>query len=520
MITEQQRFNELYQEFCIDNNLDNNLIDASLLLPKAVNNWPDNIAVICQDKSITYKELYDRSLIIANKLHKLGVKQNDRVIVFYENSIEFYIAYFAVWNIGAIVTPLNVFLSTQELEHIIKDSKPSAIIISPSLISRLDTSSLDKLPPLISDLTNNTNNNITEINNIITINITRSIDDTAAILYTSGTTGFPKGVMLSSRNIIVNALQAISRFEIEAQERVYCALPLFHSLPQNICLWTCTAVGATAIIVPKIDRKNLLTGLKYKPTIVVAVPALYGLFCIMKTIEFGPVRYFFSGGDALSDKTRMYFELIYRRKICNGYGLTETSPFISVDIDDFAQATSNVGRPFIGIDCSFRDENNNEVAPGSIGTLWVKGDNIMRGYYNAQQATDAILKDGWLNTGDLAYLDKNGKIVLAGRARDLIINKGIKIYPQEIENVLLSHHSVLQAGVVGIEHNQEEIPVAFIASKEQDYPALISGLKQLCKRNLASYKIPREFIVKKDLPLTATGKVDKKRLKAEYLAQK
>src|SRR5262249_30175894 len=149
--------------------------------------------------------------------------------------------------------------------------------------------------------------------------------------------------------------QGIARFEISPKERVFCALPLFHSLPQNICIWSAMIVGATAIIVEKIERRTLLKGIAQKPTMVVAVPALYGLFCMLKTIRFGKVKYFVSGGDALSDKIRGLFELIYGRKLCNGYGLTETCPNIAIDIDDYTQPTNTIGKPFIGIEVSIRD---------------------------------------------------------------------------------------------------------------------------------------------------------------------
>ena len=164
---------------------------------------------------------------------------------------------------------------------------------------------------------------------------------------------------------------------------------------------------------------------------IVAVPALYGLFCMLRTIRFRKVKYFVSGGDALSDKIRGYFGLIYGRKICNGYGLTETSPFISIDLDDYTQPTNTIGKPFIGIDFSIRNDEGIEVRKGAIGTLWVKGPNVMLGYYKAPEATHAIIKHGWLNTGDLAYCATNGKIVLSRVRTDPISNKGLEFIPKE-----------------------------------------------------------------------------------------
>ena len=504
---QQQRFNELYKSLLVDDKL----IHVSRLLERAARLWPKNTMIMCMDERITYKELYQRSLLLAKELHSLGVKKGKRVIIFYENSIEFYIAYFAVWQTGAIVAPLNVFLHEDELIKIIHDAEPAVIIISPQLREKLNTVPEESLPPLVTiiDKTSRLPRSIESLTYDHS-----DIHEVAAFLYTSGTTGFPKAVMLSSYNIIINALQGIAAFDVSASDKVFCPLPLFHSLPQNICIWSNTVLGSCAIISPKIDRKSIMKGIASKPTMIVAIPALYGLFCLMKTLSFRRVRYFCAGGDALSDKIRSLFALIYGRKICNGYGLTETAPFLAVDSDDYTQPTSTVGRPLQGITCSIRDSEGKELPAGEIGILWVKGGNIMLGYYKAPEATAAIIRDGWLNTGDLAYL-KEGKIILAGRERDLISNKGLKIYPQEVENILLSHSQVLQAGVIGIKENDEEIPVAFIGSKEADTETLINELKDLCSRHLAPYKIPRQFYIRRELPVTTTGKVDKKVLKKE-----
>ncbi len=509
MKTEKQRFDELHTTLSEQGKL----IPAHRLIERAARTWPNNIVVICQDQQMTYQELYKRSSALAHTLRSYGVKKGERVIIYYENSIEFYIAYYAVWLAGAVVAPLNVFLSEHELIKIIQDAQPVVVIISPHLEEKL-LRYPGQLPHVITHI--DKKGTVPDIEPLPLGDIDNT--DVAAILYTSGTTGFPKGVMLSSLAIVTNAIQAIARFEFEEQERVFCPLPLFHSLPQNVCMWSTTVVGATAVIVPKIERKTIIKGIAHAPTIVVAVPALYGLFCLLRTLRFPRVKYFFAGGDALSDKIRSAFALIYKRKICNGYGLTETSPFLSVDIDDYTKPTSNVGEPFIGMHYSIRNDQGKELSRGKIGTLWVRGANVMLGYYKAPQATAAILQDGWLNTGDLAYIDGVGKIVLAGRERDLISNKGLKIYPQEVENILLSHPHVLQAAVIGIVEDEEEIPVAFVASKEKSDETLIAELRALCGRNLAGYKIPRRFYVRNELPVTSTGKVDKKVLKAELLS--
>ncbi len=507
----QQRFNTLCKEFTKDDKL----MHVYSLLKRAAELWPKRTMVICGDESITYKEVYLRSQLLAQELRDQGVGPGERVIIYYENSIEFYIAYFAVWQAGGIVAPLNVFLHENELLRIIKEAEPKVVIVSPSLREKLEGIE----PYILSEI--DTTSTLPDTANPVETDeeiAQKDRDDTVTILYTSGTTGFPKGVMLTSKNIMTNTLQGISCFEVGENEKVFCPLPLFHSLPQNLCVWSITVVGATAILVSKIDRRSLIKGISHKPTMVVAVPALYGLFCMLRTLKFPNVKYFIAGGDALSDKIRSLFALVYNRKIANGFGLTETSPFVSTDFDDYTQPTNTIGKPFPGIQYEVRDEAGNDLPQGEIGILWLTGDNIMKGYYKAPEATAKVIIDGWFNTGDLAYITKDGKIVLAGREKDLIINKGINIYPQEIENIILSHQPVLQVGVIGVKDGtDDEVPIAFIGTKEpeENHEELIQTLRDLCQRSLAPYKVPRQFYIRRDLAVTATGKVDKKVLRAE-----
>lgn len=506
-MTEQQRFNH----FVASVQHDGTFIFAGLLLQRAAQKWPDKQALICDNKSITYKELYYRALLCSKKLEQ-HIKARDKAIIFYENSINFYIAYYALWQLGAVVVPVNVFSHEKELAHIIRNSEPTAIFVSPTLQPKL--TNIENVPALFSDLEIDLTTPTPEILPEFTVNALGA-DELAVLLYTSGTTGMPKGVMLSSRTILTNVAQGAALLDSTHDERVYAALPLFHSYMQNTCLWSCIAVGATTILVPKIDRKNLLTALAHNPTIMLGIPGLYGLFCLFKTLKFPMVKYFVSGGDALPDKIRMGFELLYRRKICNGYGLTESAPFISVDLDDYTAPTNTVGKPVINLATQLRDEQGLVLSTNAIGTLWVKGDNVMQGYYNAPEATAQVLHDGWLNTGDLATFDTYGKIIICGREKDLIKNKGMKIYPQEIENVLISHPLVTMAGVIGMQENGEEIPVAFVAVK-QPSDSLAAELRALCAQNLAPYKIPKKFFFEKELPTTSTGKVNKKDLRARF----
>lgn len=504
-MTVQERFDTWYAKI----HENNQLITAGSLLQRAAAQSPQTIAIICDDQQLTYQQAYDRAVIVTKKLQTLPLQRDERVILLCENSLNYFSLYYGIWQIGAIIVPVNIFFHEHELEHVINDCQPTLIVTSEKFAEKIKNLKVT-LPAIVYEH----DFDFTAPAEKTALTVPASQEDAvAAILYTSGTTGLPKGVMLSHRNILINVIQAIAAFG-QTNERAYAALPLFHSYMQNTCLWASVLANATVIIVPKIDRKALLKGLEHKPTVLLGIPQLYGLFCMMKKINFDAVTHFICGGDALPDKIRLCFELIYGRKICNGYGMTESSPFIAVDLDDAAAATNTVGNLMYGIQATLRDEQDSDISPHNIGVLWVRGANIMLGYYNAPEATAKILHDGWLNTGDLATFDENGKLIICGRQKDLIVNKGIKIYPQEIENIIMGHPVVTACGVVGMPDHDGEVPVAFIATKEES-PTLREELKNLCNNNLAAYKVPRDYIIERELPMTSTGKVDKKVLREQ-----
>lgn len=504
---EELSFKQLYQE-CLR---DGKLMFVGRLLWRAAQFNGDGVALIYQERKITYKQLYVQACALSKKIiERHALRPRDRALICFDNSPEFYIAYFALWQAGVVVAPVNTFLKEKELAHIITDAQPSLILTSSDRVALFEKTGVT-LPPLM------TEQDIESVDAMSSLSRDSIVDlepeELAALLYTSGTTGLPKGVMLSSKNIMSNVLQIASLLGISHHERLLGILPLFHSFAQNTCVWASIFYGVTIILVPKIERSYIMDALRHKPTVFLGVPALYGLMCLMKNAPLDSVRLFISGGDALPDKIRAGFSLLYRRKICNGYGLTETSPVISVYLDNATAPTSNAGKPLYGIQCAIRDENGNVLPKNTIGVIWIKGDNVMMGYYHEQEMTEKVLTNGWFDTGDLGYLDDNGAIVITGRQKDLIINKGFNIYPQEIENVILSHPNVLRAGVIGKHDGDGEIPVAFVQIRAAQ-PNIEKELRALCMSHLAAYKVPRKFICDtKDLPATATGKVDKKVLR-------
>jgi long-chain acyl-CoA synthetase len=525
---EQERFESARREVTKD---DGQVLYAGSLLHYAAKKYGERIALIYQNEQISFMRLYMHASAFAHELKKHGVTRADRVLICIENSPAFYVAYFATWQLGAVVVPVNTFLKEHELAHIIADATPRVICTSHDRAELFKASPV----PVLTDLSiQSTEFGLTQNSGeraaqntavLLEAPVTQDPEALCALLYTSGTTGVPKGVMLSSRAIVANMLQVEARLYdvIGEGQRIFAVLPLFHVFAQNTAVWTPMLTGCTVILVHKIDRRLIMDNLRHKPTFFLGVPALYGMLCLLKTAPLDSVDYFISGGDGLPDKIRGAFALIYRRKICSGYGLTETAPVIAVDLSVDTGFTSNVGRPLVGVRCSVRDEQGREVAQGNPGELWVAGPNIMSGYYHEQAMTDQVMvQEGenlFFKTGDTVYVDNEGNIIITGRIKDLIINKGFNVYPPEIENVILSHPNVIGVGVVGQQDAEVgEVPVAFVQVRAPQ-PGIEQELRELCLSRLASYKVPKTFICSPEsLPVTATGKVDKKILRARIKA--
>jgi long-chain acyl-CoA synthetase len=483
---------------------------AGWFLSRSASLYPEKAAIICESGAISYRDLYQRVCAVSGYLKSNGVCTGDRVCLLIDNDPFFFIAYYAAWQLGAITVPLNIFLARGELEHIVHDAQPCCIITTQqkeSLACALKRQ--ESCFVVTPDTVWSGNSEPVSYQRQTGI----ASGDLAVLLYTSGTTGFPKGVMLSSKNIVTNCAQAFARIGDVGKERIFCLLPLFHAFSQMVTVWMGIFYGATIILVSKIDRRAITKSLVHQPTIFLGIPPLYGLLCMIPGVSFDRVKYFISGADALPEKIRAMFGLIYRRKICNGYGLTECSPVVALDISNNRDHTNTVGYPLVGIEYRICDDQGNVVAKNTIGTLFLSGDNVMMGYYHDKHATDAVLRDAWLDTGDLAYEDDHGKLVIMGRIKDVIKHKGINIYPQEIENVLMLHSSVVRCAVIGVDDAAGQTLVAYLQVRSDDQ-GLQKSLHALCSQKLASYKIPRQFIcTTKELPLTSTGKVDKKALR-------
>jgi long-chain acyl-CoA synthetase len=348
-----------------------------------------------------------------------------------------------------------------------------------------------------------------------------SSEDTAVILYTSGTTGRPKGAELSHLNMVLNARLSDSMYDGNPDDVHLITLPLFHSFGQTVQMNTGFYNGVTISLLPRFDPDTVLSIMQRDNiTIFAGVPTMYwallhypgadkyDLDKISKTL-----RYAFSGGSAMPVEVMKAFGEKFQVKILEGYGLSETSPVATFNRVDRERKPGSVGLPVWGVDVRIVDEEDEDVPQGELGEIVIRGHNVMKGYYKKPEATAEAFRTGWFHTGDIGRKDEDGYVYIVDRVKDMIIRGGFNVYPREIEETLVSHPDVSLAAVIGVPHDQygEEIK-AFVVRKE-GATATEEEIIAWAKENMAAYKYPREIVFRDTLPMNATGKILKTELR-------
>jgi len=493
---------------------------------------PKKTLLFINDEKISNIEFLHRVDSFARFLVHSGIKKRDRVALITPNSTEFLISFFAVSKIGGVIVPVNNMLKADEYTYILNDADAKMLITSSKYAEQTkdlqETSSIDKtvwidkIPQhqgehfLFSEAMS-----IPPFNDELTID--EKLDDLAVLIYTSGTTGHPKGAMLSYKNIFSNLHGGQERFNLTKKDRFIAYLPMFHSFSLSISVLLPIFIGGSLIIIPSVlPFSNIIkqTLLK-RVTVFLGIPDVYNALVRAKLpwyfVWFNSVRAFVSGGAALSEDTLVRFNAIFKRaKMLEGYGLSECSPAVAVNPID-KQKPLSIGLPLDGYEVKIVDEEMLEVPRGEVGELIVKGDCVMLGYWKQPTATDETIINGWVRTGDLGKIDEEGYIYIVDRKKDLIISKGINIYPREIEEVLYLHPSIKAAAVIGIkDENSGEIPIAYIELDPEIETITESGVKIYLKQHLANFKIPKSIYFLDELPKTATGKVLKRILKEKH----
>ena len=475
------------------------------------------IALVFGKEKITYGELFAKINNHSNILKNIGIGKDEKVAILMKNCPEFIISYFATVGIGAVVVPLNFLLKEEELIYIFNDSRAVLLIASEEF-----RKIAEKIEPQANNLKRILYLPITDYRLLVTDeSVSINPDDVASILYTSGTTGHPKGVMLTHKNFISNVTSCAEAIEISKKDRVLCFLPMFHSFAWTVCVLFPIFIGARIIILSQIKpiRKFLTTIFRKRITIFVGIPAIYNALIkmpkLLAKIVFFWVKFCVSGADALSQETLGKFQEKFKKPLLEGYGLTEASPVVSLNPLKGIRKPGTVGLPIPGVMVRVVDDKGLEVPKGVAGELIVRGGNVMKGYYELETATKEAIRDSWLYTGDIVKIDKDGYIKIVDRKKELIISKGLNIYPREIENILLSFPGIKDVAVIGFKtKGGDEYPKALIVADDNVHLDK-SEIFDYCHKRLAPFKVPRKIEFREELPKTSLGKVEKKKLRPQ-----
>lgn len=468
-------------------------------------------ALLFNNVTITYGEMEQNIEKYASYLNRLGLKTGDRVAVALSNCPEFVYSYFGVIRAGGAVVPLNLLQTPLELAFMLNDSGARFLITNETIGKAFSRMSGQSIKPVILDEQCR--------KEILTAPPThfqeRDPESVCTLLYTSGTIGQPKAVMLTHNNLIGNVKSMDDVSDFVPDDNFLAVLPMFHSFGWATSVLLPLYVGCSITILDTFRPKEVLHALSQKGiTVFCGVPSMFAvLLKLRRQAPFPTLKYAISGGDSISEEHMLSFEKAFNFPIIEGYGLSEASPVVSLNPLKGIRKIKSVGLPLSGVEVKIVGEEDRELPPGEVGELIVKGANIMKGYYNREEETRSVLRKGWLYTGDLAYRDYDGYIFIVGRKKELIITAGYNIYPGEIEEALESHQSVAEAAVIGVPHPVKgEVIKAFIIPAEGFTPEK-HELFRFLKGRLAIYKIPELFEVKEELPRGASGKVLKRMLK-------
>ena len=489
---------------------------------------PKATAYFVGDRKISFKRLLLKVDTFARFLELMGLHKGDRLALVMANSVEFVVALLAAQKLGATPVPINNFLKEEEILYILNDCQAKFLVASAQYSKELQNvlerspverivwegeyNGLDEHNIAFSEILENL-----ESHEQLTQPV--DIDDLAVIIYTSGTTGKPKGAMLSYRNIFSNILGIEQLLKITPKERFIVYLPMFHSFTLTVTVLMPLYFGSPVVIVRSImPFSNIIKQVLLKRvSFFVGVPDVYNALSKAKLPWyfhwFNRVKFYVSGAAALPEDTLKRFRQKFKKGVLlEGYGLSEASPVVAVNLPN-KQKPKSVGPAIPGVTVKIVDDDMVELPHGQIGEIIVKGDNVMQGYLGRPEATAETIVNGWLKTGDLGYMDEDGFIFIVDRKKDLIISKGINIYPREIEEVLMNHPAVKAAAVIGMKDEKSgEVPVAYI-ELEEGVKVSESEIRRYLKEHLANFKIPKAIHFIEELPKNATGKVLKRVLK-------
>ena len=503
-------------------------MDLGQMLAQAAEQQPEKTAVIFRDQRTSYRELNERANQVANALIRLGIQPGDRVALYLHNLPLFMEAYYGILKAGASVVPLNVLYKSGEVEYILNDSGARALLTfgpfaqvaltaaasAPDL--RHVVVAAPQVPPgalawraVFGDAP--TTDPSVEIHP----------EQIAVLSYTSGTTGRPKGAMLSHRNLVSNCEQcmAVPAISTRPDDIVWIALPLFHIYAMNVGMNLSVMNTATMVLVERFEPQSSLEAVqRYHCTVMYGAPPMFVAWAQLPNLrdyDLSSLRYIASGAAALPVRVLETFESLAGVPISEGYGLSEASPVVTSNAAGPVVKPGTVGPAIPGVEVKIVDEAGKEVPHGESGELICRGSNIMLGYWHQPEATAETLRDGWLHTGDIATTDDDSYVTIVDRKKDMINVSGFNVYPREVEEVLFRHPAVADAAVVQYpDPYQGESVMAFVVLK-QGASATEAEIIEYCRGEIATFKCPRRVVFRDELPKNSTGKVLRRELREQ-----
>ena len=514
------------------------------MLDRAAQEGGERTYLIHGDRSLTFSRFHAEVRSIAEGLRRFGVAKGDRIAIVHRNAPEFVIAYFAVNRLGAIAVPINFMVQkADELAYMLKDSGAAGVVTQAEFLPGL-TGAAAKCPGLKALWVTN------ERPRRDLPPIVRGFDelrapappvpapdaafeaDVAAILYTSGTTGFPKGVMLTHRNLVTNCEGAIEHIALTRRDAALCVLPMFHSFAWTAIVLTSLRLTLKCVIFSAIaPPKPWLKAMgAHGVTLFAAVPQVYAALAreardwktrlFLRWWAFRKVRVAASGAAPLPPSVIEAFADAVGVEILEGWGLTETSPVATI-VPPHRLKPGFVGTPIEGVRLKIIDDGEKELPLGAEGEICVKGDNVMKGYWNLPDATrDAFTKDGWLKTGDVGILDPDGYLAIRDRKKDMIIVKGLKVFSAQVEAILAENPHIEESAIIGVPDSEgDETIKAFVVLKKGSSIEK-TALLQFFRERLDAYKRPRDVEIVESLPKNALQKVLKRELREREMAKR
>ncbi|PKN62329.1 MAG: hypothetical protein CVU57_24855 [Deltaproteobacteria bacterium HGW-Deltaproteobacteria-15] len=514
------------------------------LLPKAAKLHPQQEAVVCGKTRLTYRQFAGRVWRLCGGLRRLGLQRNDRVAILHENCHVFLEAYFAAAHSGLILVPLNHRLSPKELAVILDDSGARVMIAHESFKEKVKdltglVRSMERVvwSPGQSTLESGEKfmmyeEMLREEEETVPPELSIRDDDVAHLYYTSGTTGRPKGVMLTHKNVKSHALGTIAELHLTDRDRWFHVAPLFH-LADAWATFAITWAGGKHILCPSFEPARVLRLIdEERVTLTNLIPTMLNMMIHHPDSakhDYSSLRVLLSGGAPIAPEVVRKIIETFRCDYIQTYGMTETSPYLTLsilksrlrDLPDEEQLgfKASTGREFINVSLKVVDEQGREVARDGrqVGEIIVKGDIVTPGYWNLDQETGAAIKDGWLRTGDLAVVNEEEYVTIVDRKKDMIITGGENVYSTEVENVLYTHPAVLEAAVIGVPDPKwgEAVKACLVLKPGRE--ATDQEIIRFCKEHLAHYKAPKSVEFLETLPRTGSGKIYKKGLREPHL---